>query len=351
MAGYQNSKRAGQCADPSLFDQIIAFENLHRAALRSRKGKRHRKEVAAFFANLEENLIQLQNELIWHQYRVGRYRNFYVYEPKKRLVAALPFRDRVVQHAIVNVIEPLFDQRFIDDSFACRSSKGTHAGADRAQQFIRIVQRNYGQPYVLKADIYHYFASIDHDIAKQLLARRISCQKTLQLLSDIIDSSPGKGIPLGNLTSQLVANIYLHELDWFAKHVLHIRYYIRYMDDFVITHHDKKQLQIWRQAIEGFLWRELRLKTNNKTQVFPVGYRGRALDFLGYRIYTTHRLLRKNSIKRIKAKLKQYRQSLTKGRLSLTQIRVRLQSWLGHCRHCHSYLLRKKLLGQSLKRE
>ena len=351
MAVRQNSEQAGQCAGPSLFDQIITFENLHKAALRSRKGKRHRQEVAGFFARLEENLIQLQNELIWDQYQVGNYRNFYVYEPKKRLVSALPFRDRVVQHAIVAIIEPLFDQRFIDDSFACRTGKGTHAGADRAQQFIRIVQRNHGQLYVLKADIYHYFASIDHDIAKRLLARRIPCKKTLQLLSDIIDSSPGKGIPLGNLTSQLLANIYLHELDWFAKHHLHIRYYIRYMDDFVITHHDKRQLQSWRLAIEAFLWRELRLETNNKTQVFPVGYRGRALDFLGYRIYATHRLLRKNSIKRIKANLKRYRRSFAEGQLSLAQIRLRLQSWLGHCRHCHSYRLRKKLLGQSLKRE
>ena len=345
MARSQNIDQIPQCADVSLFSQIIAFDNLHSAALKAQKGKRHRHEVAAFFANLEENLIELQNQLIWQQYQTGVYRNFYVYEPKKRLVAALPFKDRVVQHAIVTVIEPLFEKRFITDSYACRVGKGTHAGADRAQRFIRIVQQQYGHPYVLKADISKYFASIDRSILMTIMARQIDCSNTLKLLAGIIDSYPGTtGIPIGNLTSQLCANVYLHELDHFVKHQLNIKYYVRYMDDFVIVSHDKMQLQHWRLIIEQFLQGKLHLQTNAKTQIFPVKKNyGRAVDFLGYRIYSTHRLLRKNSIKRIKHKLKKYRMQLQNRTITIKSVHQKLQSWIGHCKHCNSYRLRLNL--------
>ncbi len=354
MAGGQNIEQPGRCAGQvpslSLFDQIIDFENLYHAALRARKGKRNRQEVAAFFGRLEENLIQLQNELIWDRYETGHYRNFLVFEPKMRIVSALPFRDRVVQQAIVHIIEPLFDRAFIDDSYACRVGKGTHLGADRAQRMLQVVQRNHGKAFVLKADIARYFQNINHDILKPLLARRISCHKTLGLIFDIIDHSPGEpgiGIPIGNLTSQLCANVYLHELDRFAKHTLKAKNYVRYMDDFIIVHHDKQQLHTWRKTIELFLWGKLRLKTNHKTQVFPVAKAGgRALDFLGYRVYATHRLLRKNSVKRIKKNLKKYRQAASNGTLTITDVSRKLQSWIGHASHANSYKLRKKLLSQ-----
>ena len=355
LAGSQNIEQDGRCAAPSLFyqtlfGQIVDFENLFQAAVRARKGKRNRQEVAAFFGQLEENLIHLQNELIWDRYETGHYRNFLVFEPKIRTVSALPFRDRVVQQAIVHIIEPLFDRAFIDDSYACRVGKGTHRGADKAQHMLRMVQRNHGKVFVLKADIARYFQNIDHTILKQLLTRRIHCQKTLALLFDIIDHSPGEpdvGIPIGNLTSQLCANIYLHELDWFAKHTLRAANYVRYMDDFIIVYHDKQQLHAWRKTIEQFLWEKLRLKTNHKTQVFPVAMAGgRALDFLGYRLYPTHRLLRKCSIKRIKKNLKKYRQAIDDGTMTVLDASRKLQSWIGHARHANSYALRKKLLTQ-----
>lgn len=345
MAGCQNTDQIPQCADVSLFSQIIAFDNLHSAALKAQKGKRHRHEVAAFFANLEKNLIELQNQLIWQQYETGVYRNFFVYEPKKRLVAALPFKDRVVQHAIVSVIEPLFERRFIADSYACRVGKGTHAGADRAQRFLRIVQQNHGQPYVLKADISKYFASVDRSILMTIMARQIDCPNTLRLLAGIIDSYPGNvGIPIGNLTSQLCANVYLHELDYFVKHQLRVKYYVRYMDDFIIVHQDKTQLNHWRQLIEQFLQDELHLQTNAKTQVFPVNRsNGRSVDFLGYRIYSSHRLLRKNSIKRMKWKIKRWRKQLINKTMTPADMKQSLQSWIGHCKHCDSYQLRIQL--------
>lgn len=272
----------------NIYPAIYSFESLYEAYLRARKGKRYRSEVLRFAGHLEGNLIQLQNELIWKMYKTGRYREFYIYEPKLRLVAALPFRDRVIQHALVAAIEPIWESRFIFDSYACRVGKGTHAGADRAQYFLRREQQRSGRIYILKGDINKYFASIDHTILKQLLRRRIACPDTLGLLDEIIDSTPNPGIPIGNLTSQLFANIYLHELDKFVKYTLKEPSYMRYMDDFIVVHHDKAHLQRIRWVVEAFLESRLKLVTNDKTQAFPVAAKtGRALDFLGYKIWPT----------------------------------------------------------------
>lgn len=331
----------------NIFEKVADFETLHAAYLRARRGKRQRREIARFEQDLEGNLIQLQNELIWGTYRTGKYRYFEVIEPKRRLVAALPFRDRVVQHALVAAIEPIWESRFIFDSYACRPGKGSHRGADRAQAFIREVKRRRGRVYAYKADIAKYFASIDHETMKRLLRKRIACTKTLTVLEEIIDSQGvACGIPIGNLTSQLFANIYLHELDEFVKYELRERYYLRYMDDFVVVHHDKKHLAAVRCEIEGFLEEHLRLKTNNKSQIFPVSlFCGRPLDFLGYRIWPTHRKLRKNSVNRMRRRLKAMARQYSKGRISLGHIRCRLASWLGHAKHADSYHIRKKLLS------
>lgn len=335
-----------------LFEQIYSFDNLHRAYLKARKGKRSRPEVQRFEQDLEGNLIQLQNELIWGQYKTGNYRLFKVYEPKERQVAALPFRDRVVQHALVTAIEPIWEKRFVNDSYACRPGRGTHAGADRAEAYLRKVKREHGQVYVFKADIAKYFQSIDHGILKSLLRRYIKCRRTLDLVCGIIDSSakPGDvrptGLPIGNLTSQLCANIYLHHLDEFVKYELREPYYARYMDDTVIIHHDKAHLQEVRIEFETFLWERLRLRTNIKTQVFPVGcYRGRALDFLGYRIWPTHRKLRVGSIRRIKKTLKRLQSMYAKGFVTMDRVRQSVTSWVGHACHAEAFGLRRALLG------
>ncbi|WP_201766976.1 reverse transcriptase/maturase family protein [Chrysiogenes arsenatis] len=336
----------------TLFTTIVDFESLHSAYLRARRGKRDRCEVMEFERDLEGNLIALQNELMWDMYRVGRYRNFIVYEPKQRMISALPFRDRVVQHALVAAIEPFWQRRFIFDSYACRPEKGTHRGADRAQRFLRIVQRNHGAVYVLKADIARYFPSVDHGVLKCLLRKRVSCEKTLELLDGIIDAPvEGEGvvvlcgIPIGNLTSQLFANIYLHELDLYVKHTLRERYYVRYMDDFCIVHWDKSHLHELRRVIEGFLWDVLRLRTNAKTQVFPVGaHRGRALDFLGYKIFTTHRRLRNDSIARIKRTLRKLKIQYEAGEVCIERVRQSVQSWLAHSSHADARGLQRYIL-------
>jgi RNA-directed DNA polymerase len=327
----------------NLYQQVYDFEALHAAYLRARAGKRDRPEVQRFEQDLEGNLIQLQNELIWGMYRMGSYRSFTIFEPKERQVAALPFRDRVVQHALVAVLEPIWERRFIADSYACRPGRGTHRGADRAQAMLRRVKREHGQVYVLKADIAAYFCSIDHRILKVLVRRRVSCRKTLALFDSVIDSAdvlhdtPGVGLPIGNLTSQLSANIYLHELDEFVKHGLRERHYARYMDDFIVVHHDKQHLHRVREQIESYLARHLRLRTNNKTQVFPVhGFRGRALDFLGYRIWPTHRKLRRSSIRRITRTLKRLQNLYAAHQVSRERVMQSVNSWMAHAEHANA---------------
>lgn len=334
-----------------MYDQIISFDNLHQAALRCLCGKRTSPAALRYMQRLEEHLHDTHNHLLHDSYQPGGYEEFYVFEPKQRLISAPRFVDRVVHRAIMNVLEPTLDPRFIFDSYACRKGKGVHAGANRAQRWMRAIRQAHGPLFCLKADISKYFASIDHARLKAILRRHIHCDRTLRLLDAIIDSSPGRpgvGIPLGNLTSQLFANLYLNELDRYAKHDLGIRYYIRYMDDFVVLHHDKAQLQAWRARIEQFLWSALRLTTNSKTQIFPVGPdNGRALDFLGYRIYPTHRLLRKNSIKRIRYKLRRFKRAIAAGRLTAGDCRPCIQSWCAHAAHANTWRLRCSLFNIS----
>lgn len=336
----------------NLYAQIYDFEALHAAYKRARLGKRRRMAVMRFEQDLEGELIQLQNELIWGEYRTGRYHRFHIYEPKAREVAALPFRDRVLQHSLVAAIEPIWERRFIADSYACRPGRGMHRGADRAQAMLRRVLREHGQVYALKADISKYFASIDHGVLRQLLRRHIACPRTLALCDQIIASSAApddlapRGLPIGNLTSQLWANVYLHELDRFAKHTLKLTNYIRYMDDFVVIHHDKAALHDIRAQIEAFLWDQLRLRTNAKTQIFPVSAKnGRGLDFLGYHMWPTHRRLRKSSVRRIVRTLKKARRLYAEGAIELEQVRASVQSWVAHASGANAYGLRSRLLS------
>jgi len=334
----------------NLYPAIYSFESLHAAYLRARRGKRTRAEVQRFELDLEGNLIQLHNELVLGTYKTGKYRQFIVPEPKERIVAALPFRDRVVQHALVYVLDPIWERRFIPESYACRVGRGTHKGADKAQAMLRQVKREHGKVYVFKADIAKFFYSIDHAVLKMLVRKRIYCKPTLALIDAIIDSTVKAdshvGLPIGNLTSQLFANIYLHELDEFVKHRLREKNYCRYMDDFCIVHHDKEHLHLLRAKVELFLRDRLRLKTNAKTQVFPVGiFHGRALDFLGYRIWTTHRKLRKSSIQRITRTMKKFQTQYAAGKVTLHRVRQSLISWLGHAQHAEAHGLKMKLLN------
>lgn len=336
----------------NLWPDIISFKTLFRAWERTAKGRRRQRDVAAFQADLEPNLITIQENLIHKTYRTGPYHRFHIYEPKRREIASLPLKDRVVQHALVSVIEPIFEARFIDQSFACRPDKGAHKGADTVQGYLRRATREHGQAFALKADISKYFPSVCHDPLIRILSRRIACPDTLWLLKEVIGSSADegaltpRGIPIGNLTSQLFANVYLNELDHFVKHTLREPLYVRYMDDFAVIHHDKTHLHEIRKDIEDFLWAELGLRTNSKTQIFPVKQSGgRALDFLGYRIWPTHRALRKDSINRMRRKMKRMASQYHRGLITWDDIDPVIMSWIGHARHADTYNLRRKVLG------
>jgi retron-type reverse transcriptase len=327
----------------NLYSKICAFENVHLAYLKARRDKRYKAEVLAFSANLEENLINIHNHLIWKSYRPSPYRYFTIYEPKERLIAALPFVDRVVHHALCNIIEPICERSMIYDSYACRQRRGVLAGVLRTTQFLRDAHRRWGKVYCLKADVRKFFPSIDHEVLKKIIRRHIACPDTLGMIETIIDSTGDNvGLPIGSLTSQLWANVYLNELDHFIKERLRQQYYIRYMDDFIILNDDKPTLQRTLKDITAFLDENLHLTLNAKTQIFPSG--SRSVDFLGYRIWPDHRLLRKVNVRRTKRKLHKFERLYAEGQIGLNDIHPSVMSWMGHAMHADSYRLRKKFL-------
>lgn len=282
-------------------------------------------------------------------YIPGKYWEFYVYEPKKRLVSAPPFRDRVIHHALCNVIEPLFERKMIYDSYACRNNKGSHRAADRTQQYIREAATKWGDVYCLKCDIKQYFPSIPHSVLKRIYRRTIQCQDTLWLMDTIIDSGAdlddvlARRLPIGALTSQLNANIYLDKVDHLIKEVLKEPYYIRYMDDFIILGGSKEHLWAVKHQIQEYINQELLLEFNDKTGIFPIS---QGIDFVGYRIWPTHRLLRKRSTKKIKRKLKTFEKKYATGEIEFEEINRCIQSWLGHAKHADTFRLRRKLFNE-----
>lgn len=335
-----------------VFARLSEFEALHAAWLKVRKGRRYNPAILEFERDLEPNLIALQESLLWRTYRTGPYRHFFVYEPKKRAIGALPIKDRIVQHALVGELEAIYYPRFIADSYAGQPGKGMHAGADRAQAMLRAVKRENGEAFALKADVSKYFASISHDALKRILRRHIADDAAIWLIDEIIDSTAEagevmpRGIPIGTLTSQIFANIYLHELDMFVKHDLRARRYVRYMDDFVIFGSDKAQLHASRAEITDFLHTHLGLRLNSKTQVFPLGGpRGRALDFLGYRMWPGRRRLRRGSVVRMRRKLKRMARNYHDGEISRDRIDAVIAAWMGHARHADSESIRAQLFG------
>ena len=346
----------------SLYDQIYDFGNLHQAYIHARKGKRYRIEVMKFTNRLEENLLNIQNELIQKTYTVGRYREFFVNEPKKRLIMALPFKDRVVQWAIYQVLNPYFEKGFIQDSYACRVDKGTHRAVNRLQYWLRYMHRRHERFYALKLDISKYFYRVDHNVLMGILRRRIGDEDLLWLLDVIVrcehtkfgiplgdhqfdaDRIGGVGMPIGNLTSQMFANLYLNELDQYAKQTLHVKHYLRYMDDVVVLHQDKKYLWALMAQINEFVMDRLHLQLNNKTMVRKAS---QGIEFVGFRVWPTHKKLRKKSALKMKRRLGYLQRAYARGDVELQEVNNSLQSYLGIMMHCDSHNLKTKLM-QSL---
>lgn len=342
-------KRIGHITNQSgervtLAEAMADYANVQKAYNKARKCKRYRKDVLLFTKDKEDNLETVRNDILGLSYEPSEYRYFKVYEPKERQIMALPFYDRVVQHAINNVLEPIFNQRFICHSYACRKTKGMHAASDTLQEWLYEWQKFHpDQPlYAIKADIHHYFQSINHDVLKAELRKVIKDAGALVLIDRIIDHNgqmpDGVGIPVGNLTSQLFANIYLNKLDQYIKHTLGAKYYMRYMDDFIILSPDKEQLRRWLADIERFLRDELKLELNPKTTILAAK---NGIDFVGYKHRATHRKVRPDSIKRIKKTIKKYES----GKITKEQLQKSIASWTGHAGHADSYNLQKKVIA------
>ena len=337
-----------------LFDRIANFQALHVAALRAVRGKRSKPGAAAFMANLEPELLRLERELQQDRWRPGRYIEIRIKQPKPRTVSAAPFRDRVIHHAVCAVIEPLFSRGFIFDSYANRVRKGTHRAIARYERF-----RNRYR-YVLRCDIYRYFPAIDHEILKVDLRRRMSCRRTLALVDRIIDGSnpqepvdlyfPGddlfepferrRGLPLGNLTSQFFANVYLDGLDHFVKEVLRVRGYLRYVDDFVLFHNESRALEEWRRAIEHYLCgRRLRLhprKVSLQRTCEPA-------PFLGYVLHPGGRRLPEEGVRRFRNRLRGLRDRWQHGTVTFEEVQRRVEGWISHAEHADTHRLRQAI--------
>lgn len=332
----------------NLYSNICSMDNLEEAWRCIRLGKRYDKEVLRFGYDALDGIIRLQNELIWKTYRVGRYREFIINDPKERLIQYLPLRDRIVQQALHQVVEPIFDKGFIDDSYACRKGKGTHRAMKRLQHYLNAARGKWGpEVYYLHCDIRKYFPHVDHDVLYGLICRKIKCPDTLRLMRATIDSSPSyPGLPIGSLFSQLSANIYLNVLDQFVKHDLRERFYLRYMDNFIIVHHDKKHLQHVKEEIRGLLDNRLHLELNPKGTM--INKAGNGIDFVGYRVYADQVKIRKASVKRMKKRLKIMQAMYQKRTASIGEITQRIRSWLGHCCHANARTIVQNVLASAV---
>lgn len=319
------------------FSTICSIKALNAAWKKFSAGKKSRTDVKNYQKQLPDNIRTLHKLLAAGTYRHGLYQPFTICDPKQRQIHKATVQDRLVHQAIVSAIEPVFEKRFIFDSYSCRIGKGTHAGVARLGLFLRQSSRNNSKKtYALKCDVRHFFASIDHEILQNLIKNKISDDQTIRLLQIVINSHSsevGKGIPLGNVTSQLFANIYLHELDWFAKQKLGIRYYLRYCDDFVIVSADKKYLQSLIEPIRQFLNSRLKLELHpNKVSIRSWD---QGIDFLGY-------VLRPHAIS-IRTK--------TKRRMLIKINENNISSYLGMCSHADSYRLAQLIALIAWKRQ
>ena len=340
----------------SLFDTVSEWDNLWSAFHLAARGKRRKGSAAAFEQQVADRLVAVQDELRGKTYRPGAYRHFFIHEPKRRKISAAPFRDRVVHHALCRVIEPIFERSFIHDSYACRPGKGTHSAVARFTEFARRYR------YVFKTDIRKYFPSIDHDILFERISRKIKCLDTLWLIRLIIDTSnpqeeilqyyPGddlfaplerrRGIPIGNLTSQFFANIYLDGLDHYTKEDLQCRSYIRYVDDITAFGDDKQKLWKIGKAMGEYL-STLRLTMHpDKTIVVPVS---QGVDYLGYRVFPDRRRLRKDNVVRFRRRMQKMQNDYRTGQITLKDVNSSIQSWIGHAKHADTYKLREKIFA------
>jgi retron-type reverse transcriptase len=340
-----------------LYTDLCSWDNLYQAWRKAAKGKRGKGPVARFEFYLEDNLIALQSELLDKTYRPGAYHSFYIHEPKRRLISAAPFRDRVVHHALYHVIEPTFERSFIADSYANRVGKGTHRALDRAQAFARRYR------FCLQCDLKQCFPSIDHAILRDILARKIADPDVLWLIDRILASGVGvlseeyemvyfpgddlfavhrpRGLPIGNLTSQFWANCYLNPFDHFVKRELRCGGYVRYVDDMLLFADDKAALWTWHAAIVERLAR-LRLTMHPGAHPRPVT---EGIPFLGFVIYPDRRALKRRKGVAFARRYRGLRTAWNAGEIPLDELTASVQGWVNHARYGDTWALRRAILG------
>ncbi len=339
-------RRGGGFHRHKFFEKIISLENLFWAWREFKKGKLKKQDIARFAAELEEEVFRLHTELANFSYKHGPYSHFVICDPKRRDVhKALP-RDRLLHHAVFRVLEPVFEKGFVHDSFSSRKGKGIHKAHKRFHTLAWKLSRNNTRTvWTLKCDIRKFFNSVDHLILIGILEKKLD-RKTMDLLKEIIGSfgkSSGKGIPIGNLTSQLFSNIYLNEFDQFVKRILRTKQYIRYADDFVVLSSEKDYLEKLLPPMKEFLGRRLALSIHSDKTIVRKWTQGS--DFLGHIIFPFHTLLRTKTKRRMLRKIALRKKELVAGRISGYSFSQSLQSYLGMLKHCHGRGLHKKIRG------
>lgn len=328
------------------FETMCSFENLYDAYKKARSGKRDKSACAEFELRTLDNIAKLREELVNKTYKMQKYNTFLVHEPKERVVMASSFRDRIVQHSLCdNVFQKRILPHFIYDNYASQKGKGTHFGLRRLHKFMHQYYCNHGsEGWILKGDISKYFYSIDHDILKRQIQKLIQDKDILNLCNLIIDSTEGKGLPIGNQTSQSFALLYLNDLDHLIKDKMGIKYYGRYMDDFYIIMPEKeklkKMLEIVKQEVE-----KLGLSLNPKTQIFPLK---NGIDFLGFHSYLTEsgkivKKIRRNSKNNAKRRLRKLLLMRKNGKISKEKVLQSYDCWMNHAKHGNTYHLRKNI--------
>ena len=325
----------------NLWGRITDIHNIYEAYNAARKGKTWQNTIKYFDMHFDDNLFNIQDGLINKTFTTAPYKEKTVYEPKQRTIYILPFNpDRIVQHALMNVIEPIWDALFIHESYACRKGRGIHSGSKRTMELVR------KHKYCLKMDISKFYPSVDHDTLYDLVQRKLKCRDTLWLIRNIIYSFPGgKNVPIGNFTSQWFGNLYMNELDQYLKHQHHVENYIRYCDDFCVFHDDKGYLNNMAGTIKQFLITRLKL-TLSKCDLFPVK---RGVDFLGYRHFPKYILVRKRTVKRVKKRLKALPWMLCKKLITLDQYRSSLASTKGWLKWANAHNLQMALQIENLE--
>ncbi len=324
----------------NLWDKIVSFENLTQAAGRAARGKRSVAGVARFLDRLEPEVLGLQRDLEQGLYVPGNAFQFEIRDPKVRTITAAPFRDRVVHHALIDPLEPLFDRRMVFESFACRRGKGTHAAIRHARRLVRKYD------FFLKLDVRKCFDSIAHDVVMETMGRIVKDRKVLDLCETIVHKSgdtgqTGVGLPIGNLTSQWFANLVLNRLDHFVKEEMRIPGYVRYMDDFVLCSEDREELRHAKVEIKGFLRQSLRLELKDRATILAPARQG--LPFLGWRIYRGTTRLRPGNFRRTRSRLKHRRWQHQLHLIDDSQLADAVRSVACHLEHGSTLNLRRKM--------